>query len=121
VVGCPVIKVEDPRSVPCLTRLGLCGAGQIAFWRGEPPGPGNTYVLCLESGIRPSQCVIATVQLVSGRLNCLRMPEGSDAQLGSGGANGDVTAWLTVLRSSGFARLSRPRPGREKFTNDQKW
>lgn len=41
--------------------------GHLACWRGEPQSSGSTYVLCLEEGSRPTQAVITTTHLGSGR------------------------------------------------------
>lgn len=41
--------------------------GHIGCWRGEPESGGSTYVLCLESGARPTQAVISTRHASSGR------------------------------------------------------
>lgn len=41
--------------------------GHIACWRGELQSAGSTFVMCLEHGSRPTQAVITTRHLVSGR------------------------------------------------------
>jgi eukaryotic-like serine/threonine-protein kinase len=38
----------------------------VACWRGEPEAGGSTYVLCLETSPRPSQCLITAVHASSG-------------------------------------------------------
>jgi serine/threonine-protein kinase len=51
--------------------------GHLACWRGEPLSGGSTYVLCLEQGSRPTQAVITTTHLGSGRrisAGCLNVP-----------------------------------------------
>jgi serine/threonine protein kinase len=40
--------------------------GHLACWRGEPRGSGSTYVLCVEPGPRPAQCVITAMHAASG-------------------------------------------------------
>lgn len=42
-------------------------AGHIACWRGELQHAGSTYAMCLEQGPRPTQAVITTRHLTSGR------------------------------------------------------
>jgi serine/threonine-protein kinase len=41
--------------------------GHIACWRGELQSAGSTYVMCLEQGARPTQAIITTRHLSSGR------------------------------------------------------
>ncbi len=42
-------------------------ASHVACWRGESEGANSVYILCLELGTLPSQCVITTVTAGSGR------------------------------------------------------
>jgi eukaryotic-like serine/threonine-protein kinase len=41
--------------------------GHMACWRGELQSAGSTYVMCLEQGARPTQAMITTRHLSSGR------------------------------------------------------
>jgi serine/threonine protein kinase len=55
----------------------------ISCWRGEPSSSGTTYLLCLESGPRPSQCSITTVHANTGRritVGCRTAPMRSRSQ-----------------------------------------
>lgn len=57
--------------------------GHLACWRGEPRSGGSTYLLCLEQGARPTQAVITTTHLQSGRkisAGCRTVPMRSFAQ-----------------------------------------
>ena len=41
--------------------------GHIACWRGEPQSGGSVHVTCLEQGTKPTQAVITSQHLTSGR------------------------------------------------------
>ena len=62
-------------------------SGHLACWRGKPREAGSTFVLCLESGIRSTQCTITTVHAGSGR------------RLTRGCRSAPLRSWAQAVRS----------------------